>query len=465
MAFDREGLGLSTTLEAAHSHRRVLHAQDRTGGALVDALERETLNRPLLTQAKGVPALQLWMENGHCVGLQVLEGQRLRWLRAGAVVMASGGGGHLFSHTTNPTQSSGDGVAMAWSAGARVRDLEFVQFHPTALMLAGAPHFLISEAVRGEGALLCESDGRSPVAHLAGGPLAPRDQVSRALARRMQTLGVEYLWLDLRPVGQERLEKQFPTILGRCRELGLEPTTAPIPVAPAAHYWMGGISTDLQAASSVPGLYAVGEVACTGVHGANRLASNSLMECLVFARRLVAGLKLQPLPVVPVPYACPDPAPGEDAPADPQAIQAQITDLRKLCWQVAGVQRQGHSLDLGWHEVRRRRQLCEANSLLRRAHGQPPGMALQLEPGQREPLLAVQDLRQRLVLAELLFEAALFRVESRGGHFREDAPAPQPFWQRHTLQERGRAFGTSAIMGGPGDGRWGDGGGVVDQTR
>ena len=451
MAFDREGPGLSTTLEAAHSHRRVLHAQDRTGGALVDALERETLNRPLLTQAKGVPALQLWLENGHCVGLQVLEGQRLRWLRAGAVVMASGGGGHLFSHTTNPTQSSGDGVAMAWSAGARVRDLEFVQFHPTALMLAGAPHFLISEAVRGEGALLCESDGRSPVAHLAGGDLAPRDQVSRALARRMQALGVEHLWLDLRPVGQERLERQFPTILSRCRELGLEPTTAPIPVAPAAHYWMGGISTDLQAASSLPGLYAVGEVACTGVHGANRLASNSLMECLVFARRLVAGLELQPLPAQPIARACSGPAPGEEAPADPKAIQAQIADLRKLCWQVAGVERQGHSLALGWQEVRQRRQLCEANRLLRRAHGQPPGLALQLEPGQREPLLAMQDLRQRLVLAELLCEAALFRDESRGGHFREDAPAPQPFWQRHTVQERGRAIATSAIIGRPGD--------------
>jgi len=214
---------------------------------------------------------------------------------------------------------------------------------------------------------------------------------------------------------------------------------------------MGGISTDLQAASSVPGLYAVGEVACTGVHGANRLASNSLMECLVFARRLVAGLQLQPLPAQSTPGACPGPAPGEDATVDPQAIQANIADLRKLCWQVAGVERQGHSLAIGWHEVRRRRQLCEANKLLLRAHGQPPGLTLQLEPGQREPLLALQDLRQRLVLAELLCEAALFRDESRGGHFREDAPAPQPFWQRHTVQGRGRAIATSAIIGLPWD--------------
>lgn len=168
MDFDRTPEGLSTTLEAAHSHRRVLHAQDRTGGALVDALEREVRRRPGLEQRKGIPALQLWVENGRCLGLQVLEGHRLRWLRAGAVVLASGGGGHLFAHTTNPAQASGDGVAMAWSAGARVRDLEFVQFHPTALMLPDAPHFLISEAVRGEGARLFDDAGRSPVARLEG---------------------------------------------------------------------------------------------------------------------------------------------------------------------------------------------------------------------------------------------------------------------------------------------------------
>ena len=161
-------------------------------------------------------------------------------------------------------------------------------------MLPGAPRFLISEAVRGEGARLLDGQGNSPVADLAGGDLAPRDQVSRALARRMQEEGVDHLWLDLRPVGEQRLNQQFPTILGRCRELGLEPTQAPIPVAPAAHYWMGGVATNLQAATSLPGLYAIGEVACTGVHGANRLASNSLMECLVFARQL-GQIQLEPL--------------------------------------------------------------------------------------------------------------------------------------------------------------------------
>lgn len=220
MAFDRDGDGLSTTLEAAHSHRRVLHAQDRTGGALVDALEREVLHRPQLEQRKGVIALQLWMERGRCVGLQVLEGTRIHWLGARAVVLATGGGGHLFAHTTNPSLASGDGVVMAWQAGAVVRDLEFVQFHPTALMLQGAPHFLISEAVRGEGAHLVDGAGNSPVAGLPGGDLAPRDAVSRALARHMRALGVDHLWLDLRPVGVPRLEQQFPTILGAAANSG-----------------------------------------------------------------------------------------------------------------------------------------------------------------------------------------------------------------------------------------------------
>jgi L-aspartate oxidase len=203
MAFDRDGAGLSTTLEAAHSHRRVLHAQDRTGGALVDALEREVRRRPGLVQRQSVVALRLWVEAGRCRGLQLLADGVIGWVAARAVVLATGGGGHLFAHTTNPAQASGDGLAMAWQAGAELQDLEFVQFHPTALMLADAPHFLVSEAVRGEGARLRDQSGRSPVAHLAGADLAPRDQVSRALARHMQEQHVNHVWLDLRPVGEE----------------------------------------------------------------------------------------------------------------------------------------------------------------------------------------------------------------------------------------------------------------------
>ncbi len=445
MAFDRDGKNLSTTLEAAHSHRRVLHAQDRTGGALVEALEREVLLRPRLEQRKGVVAWQLWLEQGRCVGLAVLEENRLHWLTARAVVLATGGGGHLFAHTTNPSLASGDGVVMAWQAGAKLRDLEFVQFHPTALMLPGAPHFLISEAVRGEGARLVEDSGASPVAQLPGADLAPRDAVSRALARRMQALDVDHLWLDLRPVGLARLERQFPTILGRCHELGLEPTREAIPVAPAAHYWMGGIWTDLQAATSVPGLYAVGEVACTGVHGANRLASNSLMECLVFARQL-RTIEL---------------APGRPTATDPEelitttklplppkeSLEAQINALRDLCWQVAGVERNGYTLGPALQQLRGQRRQLEASQAWRQLQIVEPGQSVQFEPAAVPALRRLQELQQRLVLTELLIEAALFRTESRGGHHRTDSPHAQPFWQRHTDQQRHLPPSTAAVQG------------------
>lgn len=444
MAFDRDGAGLSTTLEAAHSHRRVLHAQDRTGGALVDALERQVRQRPGLCQLEGSVALRLWVEAGRCRGLQVLCAQRVRWVRAQTVVLATGGGGHLFAHTTNPTQSSGDGVAIAWQAGAEVRDLEFVQFHPTALMLPGAPHFLISEAVRGEGARLRDSQGQSPVARLPGGDLAPRDQVSRALARRMQEQRVEHLWLDLRPVGVDRLERQFPTILGRCRELGLEPLREPLPVAPAAHYWMGGVTTDLDAATTLPGLYAVGEVACTGVHGANRLASNSLMECLVFARqlgqlRLEAARGASPAWGEGRGLALPGPLPQLDS------LKRRINDLRQLCWQVAGVERRGHTLCQALPEVRRARQGLEAMEVWRCLEALPAAAWLQLRGDEAERLVALQEWHQRLTLAELLIEAALFRQESRGGHFRTDAPRPLPYWQRHSAQQRQRGIRTQAV--------------------
>lgn len=442
MDFDREGEALSTTLEAAHSHRRVLHAQDRTGGALVDALERRVRQRPGLLQRDGVIALQLWIEAGRCRGLQLLADGEIGWLAARAVVLATGGGGHLFAHTTNPAQASGDGVAMAWQAGAELHDLEFVQFHPTALMLPGAPHFLISEAVRGEGARLRDDHGGSPVQQLPGGDLAPRDQVSRALARHMQEQAVEHVWLDLRPVGEERLVRQFPTILGRCRELGLEPTREPLPVAPAAHYWMGGIATDLTAATSVPGLYAVGEVACTGVHGANRLASNSLMECLVFARQLAR---------IQLPEGIEHPAPPrqrqrlQSSLAPRSELRERIGALRDLCWQVAGVERCGHGLAGALVEVRRQRHALEHQPAWLELHLQPRHGRLQVRGESGERVAALQEWHQRLTLAELLIEAALFRQESRGGHFRTDAPARQPHWQRHSCQQRDRGICTRPV--------------------
>jgi len=450
MDFDRHGAELSTTLEAAHSHRRVLHAQDRTGGALVDALERRVLERPGLLRLQGALALQLWMEAGRCRGLQVLHSGELRWLGARAVVLATGGGGHLFANTTNPSQASGDGIAMAWRAGATIRDLEFVQFHPTALMLPGAPHFLISEAVRGEGARLLDAAGRSPVSQLNGGDLAARDAVSRALVQCMREQQQAHLWLDMRPVGRDRLERQFPTILGRCRELGLDPTGAPIPVAPAAHYWMGGVRTDQQAATTVPGLYAVGEVASTGVHGANRLASNSLMECLVYARQL-RHIQLPAWDAAEAGLASGRSAPARPLtgarPGSPEGLQASIEQLRQLCWQVAGVERRATDLRHGLRDCRRQRLELEQQALLQQTARQSPGEVHTLDAALSTWLRQAHALNQRLLVSELLLEAALFRQESRGGHYRLDAPAAQPFWRRHTVQRQDQGIGTEPVAG------------------
>jgi L-aspartate oxidase len=444
MDFDRHNGSLSTTLEAAHSHRRVLHAQDRTGGALVDVLERRVLQRPGLVRLQGALALQLWIEAGRCCGLQMLHAGTLRWLQAGAVVLATGGGGHLYANTTNPSQASGDGIAMAWQAGAEIRDLEFVQFHPTALMLPGAPHFLISEAVRGEGARLLDSRGTSPVSQLPGADLAPRDAVSRALVQCMREQQLEHVWLDLRPVGRERLEQQFPTILGRCRELGLEPTSTPIPVAPAAHYWMGGVCTNAMAATTIPGLYAVGEVASTGVHGANRLASNSLMECLVFARQL--RQIEQPPALMPL-NASHRPISGLPVPTGEQFRQLERTlqELRSLCWQVAGVERQGSQLRQGLKRMQPLRQQIQQDHWLETITAIPPSQCTNLDTTECAWISRAHDLRQRLVVTQLLLEAALFRQESRGGHFRVDAPAAQPFWQRHSVQRRHQPISTEAV--------------------
>jgi len=445
MDFDRHNGSLSTTLEAAHSHRRVLHAQDRTGGALVDALERRVLQRPGLVRLQGALALQLWIEAGRCCGLQMLHAGTLRWLQAGAVVLATGGGGHLYANTTNPSQASGDGIAMAWQAGAEIRDLEFVQFHPTALMLPGAPHFLISEAVRGEGARLLDGRGGSPVSQLPGADLAPRDAVSRALVQCMREQQLEHVWLDLRPVGRERLEQQFPTILGRCRELGLEPTSTPIPVAPAAHYWMGGVHTNAMAATTIPGLYAVGEVASTGVHGANRLASNSLMECLVFARQL---RQIEQPPALTPLNASHQPISGLPVPTGEQFRQLERTlqDLRSLCWQVAGVERQGSQLRQGLKQLQRLRQQIQQDRWLEATAAMAPWHSTSLDATECAWISHAHDLRQRLVVTQLLLEAALFRQESRGGHFRVDAPAAQPFWRRHSVQRRHQPISTEAVV-------------------
>jgi len=442
LQLDRRGDGsLSLTLEAAHSRRRVLHARDQTGLALTELLEQRVRQRAGLCWLAETLVLQLWRQGGRCQGVQVLHAGRLGWLRAGAVVLATGGSGALFSHSTNPPGARGDGLVMAWAAGATLRDMEFVQFHPTALMLEGAPHFLLSEALRGEGARLLDAGGQ-PVLP-PGGELMARDRLSRALRLTMLDQGVDRLWLDLRPVGAARLQGQFPAILERCRSLGLEPLEQPLPISPAAHYWMGGVRTDLQALTDLPGLYAIGEVASSGVHGANRLASNSLMECLVMARQLRGLLSASHH----------GGAPAGAASAVELAITADTRmrlegdgeQLRQLCWRVAGVARDGGALRRALAHERRRQEELGLEALLAPVLTSTPDRWRPVDARQQQGLEAAWSRRNLGRVALLLLEAAAFRQESRGGHHRVDAPASQPFWRRHTLQQRGRAIRSGPV--------------------
>ena len=443
MAFDRDQDGLATTLEAAHSHRRVLHVQDRTGRALVDVLRDRVEQRPGLLHRRGVRVTQLLVRDGRCCGVQVLDGAHLHGIEARAVVLASGGGGHLFANTTNPAQACGEGIALAWQAGAAVEDLEFVQFHPTAIRLDDAPCFLISEAVRGEGGVLVDSLGGSPVAHLPQRDLSPRDQVSRALMQAMQRQQVKQMWLDFAAIPRDQAERRFPTILDRCDELGLNPLERPIPVAPAAHYWMGGVATDLQAATTLPGLYAVGEVACTGLHGANRLASNSLMECLVFAHRL-KEIELGPVPTALGSSTTQTLALDLNGSSSSQLIDA-IEQLRQLCWRRAGVERSAAGLRQALGNVKALEQQLEQQALLQALLRDDPCAPRLLAESSRRDLNLLLDLHHRLLTSRLMLEACLFRGESRGGHYRSDAPAPLPQWRQHSRQQRQRGIVTRAV--------------------
>ncbi len=450
MEFDRNADGtLATTLEAAHSHRRVLHVQDRTGKALVEVLRERVDARPGLQHRRGVRVTQLWVRNNRCCGVQVLEGACLHWIPARAVVLATGGGGHLYANTTNPAQACGEGVALAWQAGAAIEDLEFVQFHPTALKLDNAPCFLISEAVRGEGALLVDALGQSPVRELIGKDLAPRDQVSRALVRRMQLQGVDHMGLDLTPIAAPQLRQRFPTILERCHSYGINPEKQPIPVAPAAHYWMGGVATDLQAATSLPGLYAVGEVACTGLHGANRLASNSLMECLVFARQL-RHIDLGGSPISPWTPITDQKEPVRQVNCNRETLSKQdltraIQWLRSQCWSVAGVDRSAHGMQNVLTTLRQFTPNLEAMSPLQMMQQQDPEQSCLFDETSREELNLMLDLLHRQQSSALLLEACLFREESRGGHFRNDTPSSMPHWRCHSRQVKGQPIGTRAV--------------------
>ena len=395
--FDRTASGsLALTLEAAHSRHRVLHSADATGKALVDTLTDRVLEHPQITVLAETQVLDLITEAGQCFGVwvQLPDGGVLPLLGR-VTVLATGGGAYVYSQTTNPPTSTGEGAVIAWRRGVKLRDMEFVQFHPTALCLAGAPRFLISEAVRGEGAYLIDRSGRRfAFDYHSQGELAPRDIVSRAIWQHLYQTGDDCVFLDLSPIPLERIRHRFPTIGRLCQEYAINIEQQPIPVTPAAHYCIGGIATDTIGATSMPGLYAVGEVASTGVHGANRLASNSLLECFVFGERLAQFSTLLDLP--------------SKIPPMPQDWQTGDYDcaktVREICWRSAGIIRSQASLEEG---------LAQLEELEKQ---KPDRLSLLL-----------------LTYGRLVMVSALDRQESRGTHYRQDFPETKPEWQKHSI--------------------------------
>lgn len=449
VAFDRRGTELALTLEAAHSHRRVLHAADTTGRAVVTTLTAQVVSRKNIQVIPQAFALGLWLnsQTRRCQGISLVYQEQVVWVRAGAVLMATGGGGQVFAQTTNPELSTGDGVAIAWRAGAVLRDLEFVQFHPTALTQPGAPRFLISEAVRGEGAHLVDDQGHRFVFNYhPAGELAPRDIVSRAIFNHLQETAADpataHVWLDMRPISPETIRQRFPNIIQVCRQWGVDVFREPIPIAPAAHYWMGGIVTDLMNRTSIPGLYALGETASTGVHGANRLASNSLLECLVFGAQM-KQLELSQDDVDDVEdmdTSNPSMLVVEQANQAVKHWQAQQTkiealrfELPRLMWQSAGICREQRSLEEAIAQVETWQQELASLPLSKFLSDLKPGSTVPVNILNADQQLRVWgETRNLLDISSLILKSAAFRTESRGGHYRIDYPQPDDNWKSHT---------------------------------
>jgi L-aspartate oxidase len=435
VGFDRHQGNLALTLEAAHSRRRVLHAADTTGRAVVSTLTAQVLTRKNIQVISPAFALDVWLENHCCRGVSLVHQGIVQWLQAGAVILATGGGGQVFAQTTNPSLSTGDGVAIAHRAGAVLRDLEFFQFHPTALVKSGAPRFLISEAVRGEGAHLVDDRGRRfAFDYHPAGELAPRDVVSRAIFSYLQQqnadLATAHVWLDLRPIARDRIQHRFPNIIQVCQQWGVDVLTAPIPVAPAAHYWMGGIGTDLFNCTSIPGLYAVGEVASTGVHGANRLASNSLLECVVFGAQF-AQLEVQVQAVQMATIATATIAP-QALSLNSESLEPLRQELARLLWQSAGICREATVMERAIAQVAQWQREFAALPLSQALQNLSPQQSIQFNlPNQQ--FRAWGETRNLLDVAALMLKSALFRTESRGGHYRSDYPETTPEWQVHTI--------------------------------
>ena len=417
--FDQEGSKLAFTQEAAHSKRRVLHAHgDSTGHEILRVLIDKVRASRRATKLDFAFTQDLIIDRGRCIGAVVVQQreQKVLVITARAVLLAAGGAGQLFERTTNPPVATGDGIAMAWRAGASLVDLEFVQFHPTALFKPGAPQFLLSEAMRGEGGMLRNVHGlRFMDQYHPARELAPRDVVTRALWSEMAATGADHAYLDMTHLSDEYLRTRFPRIYATCRSYGVDITGSPIPVSPAAHYIMGGVRTDLWGATTVPGLFAAGETACTGVHGANRLASNSLLEGLVFGERAGLGAaryaSRRDRPAAPSRRALAALERGQAAVYTASDVVHVRTSLRRQMWENVGI-------------VRTRKGLTTAMRALRewdRMVRNPP----------RER--AVLELRNMITAAMLITRSAIQREGSVGAHYRSDHPARGRNWRRRSI--------------------------------
>lgn len=412
---DLEGLSLAVTREGGHSRRRVVHSGgDATGAEIVRALLEKVRTMGIGLMEESFLVDVLTDADGAVAGALVMTHGVLGIIRCGTIVVASGGYGQLYAETTSPASCTGDGAAAALRAGAILCDMEFVQFHPTTLFVDSDPRPLLSEAMRGEGAKLVDTSGKLVMEGVHQlGDLAPRDIVARGLFAAMAQTGVDHLFLDATHLGAEHLEHRFPTILAACREHGIDPITEPIPISPACHYTMGGIWTDLVGRTSIPGLYAVGEVASSGVHGANRLASNSLLEGAVFGRRAATAISASagaPKPIASISGASHVSDAGRPG-ATALSVKLRL-ELRRRMVREAGV-------------VRNLAGLSE----------------LALWIGKRRSAAAAPTSEQELetanafLLAASLAEVAIAREESRGAHFRSDFPETREEWRiRQQLQ-------------------------------